>query len=65
MGRISVTRTIEAPVETVFAGHPLFRHADIKRILVVKVDHIGDFDRSDFTFREVATKQIGGHELRF
>jgi ADP-heptose:LPS heptosyltransferase len=30
-------------METVFPGHPLFRHADIKRILVVKVDHIGDF----------------------
>ena len=33
----------DEPVETIFAGHPLFRHADIKRILVVKVDHIGDF----------------------
>jgi len=31
------------PVQTVFAGHPLFRHGEIKRILVVKVDHIGDF----------------------
>jgi ADP-heptose:LPS heptosyltransferase/GT2 family glycosyltransferase len=36
-------RPDDEPVETVFAGHPLFRHADIKRILVVKVDHIGDF----------------------
>jgi ADP-heptose:LPS heptosyltransferase/GT2 family glycosyltransferase len=33
----------DEPVETVFAGHPLFHRADIKRILVVKVDHIGDF----------------------
>ena len=33
----------DEPVETIFAGHPLFRHADIKRILAVKVDHIGDF----------------------
>ena len=30
-------------VEAIFAGHPLFRHRDIKRILVVKADHIGDF----------------------
>jgi ADP-heptose:LPS heptosyltransferase/GT2 family glycosyltransferase len=36
-------RPDEEPVETVFAGHPLFRHDGIKRILVVKVDHIGDF----------------------
>jgi ADP-heptose:LPS heptosyltransferase/GT2 family glycosyltransferase len=36
-------RPDEEPVETIFAGHPLFRPADIKRILVVKVDHIGDF----------------------
>ncbi len=36
-------RPDDEPVETIFAGHPLFRHADIKRILVVKVDHIGDF----------------------
>ncbi len=36
-------RPDDEPAETVFAGHPLFRHADIKRILVVKVDHIGDF----------------------
>jgi hypothetical protein len=30
----------------------------------IGTNHIGDFDRSDFTFREVATKQAGGHELR-
>lgn len=29
--------------EAIFADRPLFRHADIKRILVVKLDHIGDF----------------------
>jgi ADP-heptose:LPS heptosyltransferase/GT2 family glycosyltransferase len=33
----------DEPVEAVLASRPLFRHADIKRILVVKVDHIGDF----------------------
>jgi ADP-heptose:LPS heptosyltransferase/GT2 family glycosyltransferase len=36
-------RPDDEPMETIYAGHPLFRHADIKRILVVKVDHIGDF----------------------
>ncbi len=30
-------------VQTVFAAHPLFEAADIRRILVVKLDHIGDF----------------------
>lgn len=36
-------RPDDEPVEAIYAGHPLFRHADVKRILVVKVDHIGDF----------------------
>ena len=36
-------RPDDEPVEAIFAGHPLFRHEEIKRILVVKVDHIGDF----------------------
>ncbi len=31
----------------------------------IGTSHIGDFDRSDFTFREVATKQAGAHELKF
>lgn len=31
------------PVRAVFAGHPLYQTADIKCILAVKVDHIGDF----------------------
>ena len=29
-------------VRAVYAGHPLFRREDVKRILVVKLDHIGD-----------------------
>lgn len=33
----------DEPVEAVFAGHPMFRHDEIKRILAMKVDHIGDF----------------------
>ncbi len=36
-------RPDDEPVETIYAGHPLFHHNEIKRILVVKVDHIGDF----------------------
>ncbi len=31
----------------------------------IGTNHIGDFDRSDFTFREVGTKQAGSHELKF
>ena len=31
----------------------------------VGTSHKGDFDRGDFTIREVATKIKGGHELRF
>jgi ADP-heptose:LPS heptosyltransferase/GT2 family glycosyltransferase len=30
-------------LQAVYSGHPLFRAADIQRILVVKLDHIGDF----------------------
>jgi len=30
------------PVQLFYAGHPLFSSADIRRILAVKLDHIGD-----------------------
>jgi ADP-heptose:LPS heptosyltransferase/GT2 family glycosyltransferase len=33
----------EEPMRIVCAGHPLFDGEEIRRILVVKVDHIGDF----------------------
>ena len=33
----------QEPAEAVFTGRPLYRRQDVKRILVVKVDHIGDF----------------------
>ena len=36
-------RPDDEPVEWVVSGSPLFRSADIQRILVVKLDHIGDF----------------------
>jgi hypothetical protein len=31
----------------------------------INTNHLGDFDRGDFTFRHVATKIAGAHELRF
>jgi O-antigen biosynthesis protein len=31
------------PVRTVLAGHPLYLSADIRNVLAIKVDHIGDF----------------------
>lgn len=36
-------RPDDEPVQWVVAGSPLFHPADIQRILVVKLDHIGDF----------------------
>ena len=36
-------RPDDEPVEWVVSGTPLFRPAEIERILVVKLDHIGDF----------------------
>lgn len=36
-------RPDDESVQTVFAGHPMFYAEDIRRILVVKLDHIGDF----------------------
>jgi O-antigen biosynthesis protein len=36
-------RPNDEPTREVFSGHPLFRMEEIRRILVVKVDHIGDF----------------------
>ena len=31
----------------------------------INANHMGDFDRGDFTIREVVTKIRGAHELRF
>ncbi len=31
----------------------------------INTNHLGDFDRGDFTFRHVGTKIAGNHELRF
>ena len=36
-------RPDDEPVDAVFSGHPLFRRNDVKRILAMKLDHIGDF----------------------
>ena len=36
-------RPDDEPVEAVFSGHPLFRREEVKHILAMKLDHIGDF----------------------
>jgi ADP-heptose:LPS heptosyltransferase/GT2 family glycosyltransferase len=36
-------RPDDEPVQTIVAGHTLFDRDEIRRILVVKLDHIGDF----------------------
>ena len=36
-------RPNDEPLEVVHAGNPMFDRAEIRRILVVKLDHIGDF----------------------
>ena len=41
------------PTEAVFAGHPLYKRQSIKRILAVKVDHIGDFMTAFPAFRRI------------
>jgi ADP-heptose:LPS heptosyltransferase/GT2 family glycosyltransferase len=33
----------DEPVQVIYAGHPLFRRDEIRRILVSKLDHLGDF----------------------
>ena len=33
----------DEPVQLIYAGHPLFCREEIRRILVVKLDHLGDF----------------------
>jgi GT2 family glycosyltransferase len=33
----------DEPVELVYAGHPLFCTEEIRRILILKLDHLGDF----------------------
>jgi ADP-heptose:LPS heptosyltransferase/GT2 family glycosyltransferase len=41
------------PVRQFQAGHPLIPSSDVKRILAVKVDHIGDFISSMPAFRRI------------
>ena len=36
-------RPDDEPVEEIVVGHPMFDRADIRRVLAVKLDHIGDF----------------------
>jgi ADP-heptose:LPS heptosyltransferase/GT2 family glycosyltransferase len=49
----------DEPARIVFAGHPLFRRGDIRRVLVMKVDHIGDFVTAIPAIRRL--KQIFPH----
>ena len=43
LSRDSERFTIERePLEVIYAGHPLFARDSVRRILVVKLDHIGD-----------------------
>lgn len=44
------------PTCLVFAGRPRYRHQDIKRILIIKVDHIGDFITAFPAFRKLKQK---------
>lgn len=44
------------PTCLVFSGRPRYRHQDVKRILVVKVDHIGDFVTAFPAFRKLKQK---------
>jgi ADP-heptose:LPS heptosyltransferase/GT2 family glycosyltransferase len=44
------------PTCLVFSGRPRYRTLDIKRILVVKVDHIGDFVTAFPAFRKLKEK---------
>ena len=37
----------------------------VSGLFSIGTSHIGDFDRSDWTIREVVTKQAGPHEIRF
>jgi lipopolysaccharide heptosyltransferase II len=41
------------PDGTMFSGHPYFLKRDIKKILALKVDHIGDFMTAFAAFREI------------
>jgi ADP-heptose:LPS heptosyltransferase/GT2 family glycosyltransferase len=41
------------PLREVYAGHPIARQDDIKRILAVKLDHIGDFVTAIPAFRRL------------
>lgn len=48
-------RPDDEPVQEVFVGHPAFRREEIRRILVVKLDHIGDFVTSIPAIRRLKT----------
>jgi ADP-heptose:LPS heptosyltransferase len=41
------------PTEIIFAGYPLFKKEAVKKILAIKVDHIGDFITAFPAFRRI------------
>lgn len=41
------------PVEAVYCGHPIIARSNVKRIVVLKLDHIGDFLTSLPAFRRI------------
>ena len=46
-------------------GFPPALNLNVTDGFSIGTSHKGDFDRGDFTIREVATKMFGGHEIRF
>ncbi|MSP01795.1 MAG: glycosyltransferase [Acetobacteraceae bacterium] len=48
-------------VRTIFSGHPLIHREDVKQILVVKLDHIGDFVTSLPAIRRLKTLFPAAH----
>ncbi len=52
------------PEDTELAAPPELR-VSVTGGFGIDTNHLGDFDRGDFTFRHVATKIAGNHEMRF
>jgi len=41
------------PVEIIYGGHPLMQHGEVRAILAIKLDHIGDFITAFPAFRRI------------
>jgi len=55
---------IAAPIDSALKAPPELI-VSVTGAFSVSTNHLGDFDRGDFTVREVVTKIRGAHELRF